>query len=430
VWLIGTTGRSNPHGLTPNESIHSVYRERDLRRTNAYSDSIPIAKTFRRHINLNQATHDGPAILTVNTGSSSVRLATYRRNPTSFSRIASLHSNDIASPASMLTEILRRGKSPAPHAIAHRVVHGGDRFVEACVIDNSVEAEITRLAPLAPLHNPVALRWIQACRDAFGRDVLQVAVFDTAFFSDLPRFARTYPLPKALNDTHRLRRYGFHGLAHQSMWQRWCALRPDLDQGGRIITLQLGSGCSMTAIDRGKPQDTSMGFSPLEGLMMATRSGDLDPGLITYLQQREQLSTGAIETILNRQSGLLGVSGEADMQRLLLRDDEDARLALAMYCHRVRKYLGAYLAVLGGADAVLLGGGVAENTPVVRESILANMEWTGLALDAQSNRAAIAIEACITHSDSRMQAWVVPVDEGALLAAAADSLMRQQGDLR
>jgi len=371
---------------------------------------------------------DAAMILTVNAGSSSVRLAAYRHTAKSLSRFASLHSHG-TNPATLLKEFVHREKLLTPGVVAHRVVHGGERLVEACVIDSSVEAEIARLVPRAPLHNPVALRWIQACRDAFGRDVPQVAAFDTAFFADLPHAARTYPLPKALNEKHRLRRYGFHGLAHQSMWQRWCVLRPNLDQGGRIITVQLGSGCSMTAIDRGKPVDTSMGFSPLEGLMMATRSGDIDAGLIAYLQQREQLSAAAIEAILNRESGLLGVSGEPDMQRLLLREDGDARLALNMYVHRVRKYLGAYLAVLGGADAVLLGGGVAENAPAVRESILTNMEWAGLTIDTQANRSAVGVEARISQSASRMQAWVVPVDEAALLAAAADSILRKHGHL-
>jgi len=375
-------------------------------------------------------TMDASVVLTVNAGSSSVRLATYRRTATSLSRFAFNHSNDVANPVTLLADFVGREKPPSLGVIAHRVVHGGERLVEPCLIDSRIEAEISRLIPLAPLHNPVALRWIQACREVFGRDVPQVAVFDTAFYAELPRAARTYPLPKSLSDRHRLRRYGFHGLAHQSMWQRWCALRPDLDQGGRVITVQLGSGCSMTAIDRGKPQDTSMGFSPLEGLMMATRSGDLDPGLITYLQQREQLSAAAIEAMLNRESGLLGVSGESDMQKLLLREDDDARLALNMYVHRIRKYLGAYLAVLGGADAVLLGGGVAENASAVRESILANMEWAGVALDVHANLAAVGVEACITRADSRVQAWVTPVDESALLAAAADSLIRQQGGLR
>jgi acetate kinase len=373
---------------------------------------------------------DAPLILTVNAGSSSVRLAAYRHTGTSPAHLASLHSQDNASPTEMLTNFLDHERLHAPGVIVHRVVHGGERLVEPCIIDADAEAEIAQLIPLAPLHNPVALHWIQACREILGPDVRQVAVFDTAFFAELPSAARLYPLPRVLSNKHHLRRYGFHGLAHQSMWQRWCALRPDLDRGGRIVTVQLGSGCSMAAIDRGKPQDTSMGFSPLEGLMMATRSGDVDPGLIAYLQQCEQLSASATEALLNRESGLFGVSSEADMQKLLLRDDDDARLALDMYHHRARKYLGAYLAVLGGADGVLLGGGVAENAPSVREAILTKMQWAGLSLDTQANSAAVGVEARISRSDSRVQVWVMPVDEAALLAAVGNSFIGKRESLR
>jgi acetate kinase len=175
----------------------------------------------------------------------------------------------------------------------------------------------------------------------------------------------------------------------------------------------------MTAIRAGRPLDTSMGFSPTEGLMMATRSGDVDPGLITYLQQHEGLTSAATEKLLNRESGLLGVAGEADMRALLAREDADAKLALEMYCRRARKYLGAYLALLGGADAILFGGGVGENAPAIRERILAGMEWAGIALDAERNAAAAGTEARITGPNSHTQAWVILVDEAAILAQAA-----------
>lgn len=187
----------------------------------------------------------------------------------------------------------------------------------------------------------------------------------------------------------------------------------------RLISLQLGAGCSMTATHAGRPLDTSMGFSPTEGLMMATRSGDVDPGLITYLQQHEGLAPAATEALLNRESGLRGVAGEADMRMLLTRDDAAAKLALEMYCRRARKYLGAYLALLGGADAILFGGGVGENAPAIRGRILAGMEWAGIALDVERNAAATGTEACITGPNSHTQAWVIPVDEAAMLAQAA-----------
>jgi acetate kinase len=180
----------------------------------------------------------------------------------------------------------------------------------------------------------------------------------------------------------------------------------------------------MTAIERAAPRDTSMGFSPLEGLMMATRGGDMDPGAITYLQRREGFSPEVTERLLYYNCGLQGVAGESDMRRLLAREDAEARLAVEMYCHRARKYLGAYLAVLGGADAILFGGGVGENAPFVRGKILANMEWAGIALDAQANSAAVATEARISRPQSRTEIWVIPVDEAAILAQEAVAVVR------
>ncbi|MBT9613627.1 MAG: acetate/propionate family kinase, partial [Burkholderiales bacterium] len=211
-----------------------------------------------------------------------------------------------------------------------------------------------------------------------------------------------------------------HGLAHQAMCRRWQALRPDIAGGGRVISFQLGAGCSITASERGIACDTSMGFSPLEGLVMATRSGDVDPGLVTYLQQAEGLSAEQVAQLLNHQSGLLGVSGlSGDMRKLLATDDPHARLAVALYCYRARKYLGAYLAVLGGADAILFGGGVGENAAAVRAAILDGFEWAGMRIDAAANLAATGREGCISAADSRVQAWVVPVDEAQILAQEA-----------
>ena len=182
----------------------------------------------------------------------------------------------------------------------------GEMLNTSRLLDRKVEAEIDRLTQLAPLHNPVSLQWIRATREVFGGDILQVAVFDTAFFADLPQAAKIYPIPYALSQKYRVRRYGFHGLAHQAMWQKWQSLRPEIAGGGRIVSMQLGSGCSIAAIDNGLPRDTSMGFSPLEGLMMATRSGDVDPGLITFLQRQEDLTAAQLDPMLNEQSGLFG----------------------------------------------------------------------------------------------------------------------------
>jgi acetate kinase len=294
-------------------------------------------------------------ILTLNTGSSSVRMVAFGPGAGgTLTRQASGHYVlDRDRPDAMLRRFLDEHALGGMDVAAHRVVHGGARLQGPCVIDAAVEAEIERLIPLAPLHNPPALAWIRAARAVLGAGVPQVAVFDTAFYAALPEAARAYAIPRALAAKHGLRRYGFHGLAHEAMWRRWRELRPEVPDGGRVISLQLGAGCSMTTIRDGRPLDTSMGFSPTEGLMMATRSGDVDPGLITYLQQHEGLTSAATEALLNRESGLLGVAGEADMRALLAREDADAKLALEMYCRRARKYLGAYLALLGGADAIL-----------------------------------------------------------------------------
>ncbi|MFZ5590005.1 MAG: acetate/propionate family kinase [Pseudomonadota bacterium] len=361
-------------------------------------------------------------VLTVNTGSSSVRLALFKDGAPPQRQTVALNGNGTA--AARLRAFLHQQNAGPVAVVAHRVVHGGNSLVAPCTIDARVETEIERLAPLAPLHNPVALAWIRAAREVLGPGVTQVAVFDTAFYADLPEAARTYAIPLDLAHKHGLYRYGFHGIAHQAMWRRWRELRPDVPEGGRVITAQLGAGCSMAAVERGVPRDTSMGFSPLEGLMMATRGGDLDPGIVTWLQRREGFSPEVTERLLYYNCGLQGVAGESDMRRLLARADSEARLAVEMYCHRARKYLGAYLAVLGGAEAILFGGGVGENAPFVREKILTNMEWADIALDAQANRVAVATEARISQPQSRTEVWVIPVDEAAILAQEAVAVTR------
>ena len=363
----------------------------------------------------------GMSVLTVNAGSSSVRLAAFAPEEAEL-RVRGVERHDLGagSPGELLAAFVNRHLPARPRLVAHRVVHGGARLTSTRRIDAGVEAEIERIAPLAPLHNPVALAWIRAAREVLGADVPQVAVFDTAFYAQLPAVAATYALPRELSTRHGLRRYGFHGLAHQALWSRWRELRPDVPDGGRVISFQLGAGCSVTAIDRGRPLDTSMGFSPLEGLVMATRSGDVDPGLVTFLQRVEGLSAADMGRLLNESSGLLGVSGlSGDLRLLLAADDPRARLAVQLYCYRARKYLGAYLAVLGGADAILFGGGVGENAAVVRAGILDGLDWAGIRLDAAANTAAVGREGRISAADSGIEAWVIAVDEAHILAQEA-----------
>jgi acetate kinase len=364
-------------------------------------------------------------VLTVNAGSSSVRIAAFAPEGESLSRRAGEHfSGDRNDPAEILRAFLKDHGIEEVAVVAHRIVHGGAHLTAPCRIDAAVEAKIERLAPLAPLHNPRALEWIRACRALFGVETAQVAVFDTAFYATLPKVAATYALPRALAAKHGIKRYGFHGIAHQAMWRRWVELRPRARQGGCAISLQLGAGCSITAIRDGRAADTSMGFSPLEGLVMATRPGDVDPGALTFLARAEGLSLDRLERLLNEEAGLLGMSGTSgDMRTLLEADDEDARLAVDVYCYRARKYIGAYLAALGGAEAILFGGGVGEHAPLVRAKILAGLGWLGIVLDPDANRAAVGTEMCISHRSSKVELWVIPVDEAAILAQAALTVM-------
>jgi acetate kinase len=252
-----------------------------------------------------------------------------------------------------------------------------------------------------------------------GPSVPMVAVFDTAFHATLPQHEFTYALPHDLAVRHRVRRYGFHGIAHQYMLERYCQITGTRVGQATIITLQLGNGCSAAAIREGRSVDTSMGFTPLEGLVMGTRSGDIDPGIIGYLAEKEGLDATAVERLLNRESGLLGISGlSSDMRDLLAAEewDEGTRLAVQVFCYRVRKYIGAYLTVLGGAQAVVFGEGIGENAPAVRARICEGMEWCGLRVDPERNATHVGTEGRISPDGAAIAAFVVAVDEAALIA--------------
>ena len=353
--------------------------------------------------------------IVVNTGSSSVRLSSWKVDDgaKTLLRQLRLERGDIVA-----ADAFRRLGAESPTLVAHRVVHGGDRLVGPVTIDGAVEAEIERLTPLAPLHNPAAMRGIKASREYYGNDVTQVAVFDTAFFARLPQIARTYALPMELCERFGLRRYGFHGLAHQAMARAFCAARPDLPSGGRLITLQLGGGCSAAAIQNGVPLDTSMGFSPLEGLVMATRSGDVDPGLLLYLQNASGMRPTDLEYVLSRRSGLAGMAGHGGDLRAIMGDgSEAAQLGVGVFCHRARKYVGAFLAVLGGADGIIFGGGVGEHQPEIRARILAGMQWAGIDIDDAANQAVKGWSGRISRG--AVDVRVVVVDEGAVILEEA-----------
>jgi acetate kinase len=365
-------------------------------------------------------------VLTVNTGSTSVKLAGFELQSSAVEagppprRLAAQHlTGHPADPAAALRGFL--GQLPdSPAAVVHRVVHGGTRFTAPTLIDDAAREAIAALSELAPLHNPVALHWIDAARETCGAGVKHVAAFDTAFFSTLPRVAAEYALPADLGLELGVRRYGFHGLAHQAMCERWKELEPRLPGGGRLITFQLGGGCSIAALDQGRPRDTSMGFSPLEGLVMETRSGDIDAAVVPYLERRLGVSGERVVEMLNERSGLAGVAGSPDdPQALLDAGTAQAKLALELYCYRARKYLGAYLAVLGGCDGIAFGGGVGEHVPEVRARILTGLEWAGIELDQAANQAARGSESRINGNQSRVSLWVVPVDEELLMVRAA-----------
>lgn len=326
--------------------------------------------------------------------------------------------------------LLKKGE---PQAIGHRIIHGGDKFSEPTLIDDEVIAAIDALSELAPLHNQPSLDAIRAAREVLGPTVPQVATFDTTFHSTLPPWVSRYAIPPELAEKHCIRRYGFHGLAHRYMMERYATITGMPLEQVKLITLQLGNGCSATAIDRGRSVDTSMGFTPLEGLMMGTRSGDVDPTLAGFLARREKVDIEITENWLNTRSGLLGVSGRSrDMRELLDAEregDKLATLAIEMFCYRVKKYLGSYLTVLGGANAIIFGGGIGENAVAVRARILAGMEWCGLKLDNNRNLAAIERESRISADDAKLHAYVIPVNEALIIARDTAHYLRhrQQG---
>ena len=316
-----------------------------------------------------------------------------------------------------LAALRERGVLGGLTAAGHRVVHGGPRHSLPSVIDEETLASIREATDVAPLHNRPALEAIEAAREMLP-GVPMVATFDTAFFRDLPEVARTYALPAKLAAKLGIRRYGFHGLAHEFMARRYAAMTGDA--GARIVTLQLGSGASAAAIRAGKPVDTSMGFTPLEGLVMRTRSGDLDPSLPAFIATKTGMKPVDVEAVLNEESGLAGLSGGSGDTRDLLEaeagGDERAALALGVFCYRVRKYIGAYAAALGGVDGVVFGGGIGEKSPEIRRRIADGFGWLGLELDASRNPDPQRSGGLISADGSRVRCYVVEVDEARVIA--------------
>jgi acetate kinase len=322
--------------------------------------------------------------------------------------------------------------SPDQAAIGHRVVHGGMFFTEPTLIDEAVITEIERLVPVAPLHNPANLTGIRTAM-ALRPDLPQVAVFDTAFHTTMPESAARYALDVRIADRYRVRRYGFHGTSHAYVSRATAQLLGKKPEDVNVIVLHLGNGASASAVRGGRCVDTSMGLTPLEGLVMGTRSGDLDPAVIFHLQRVGQMPMDEIDTLLNKRSGLFGLCGDNDMREIRRRideGDEEAQLAFDIYIHRLRKYIGAYYAVLGRVDAIAFTAGVGENAAPVREAAVAGLQELGLAVDGDLNAVRSDEPRLISPVSARVAVAVVPTDEELEIATETYALVEKGSNAR
>ncbi len=379
-------------------------------------------------------------LLVVNSGSSSLKVSLFNLEQR---RILDAHLKDIGSKKAALTITSSKGtKESTPEkadlrfvldtispesgeivAIGHRFVHGGDRFQSTTKITPKVIAELKKLVDLAPLHNEACLNGIEECREYFGNKVEQFAVFDTAFFSDIPAYASQYAIPQEITAKYHIKRYGFHGISHAYLWHTYQEHVLDVTESSRVVTLHLGNGCSMAAIRGGKALDTSMGFTPAEGLVMATRAGDIDSAILEYLCIHDDKSPSEVLHTLNFKSGLLGVSNESSSMETLLKqyDKKPAcRLAVDMFVYRAVKYLGGYIAVLGGVDALLFSGGIGENAAIIRQRIVDGVQWLGIKIDVQMNTQVKGLTPGtiqrIHVPNSKAGVFVVATDENMFIA--------------
>ncbi len=303
-------------------------------------------------------------------------------------------------------------------AVGHRVVHGGEKFSASVLIDDAVMQELRSLIELAPLHNPHNIRGINACQKTLD-NVPMVAVFDTAFHHQMPPHAYIYGIPYVLYRRYGIRRYGFHGTSHHYVAERAVEMLGKPLEELKLITAHLGNGASIAAIDHGKSVDTSMGFTPLEGLLMGTRSGDLDPAIILHVMAREELSLHEANTLMNKHSGLSGISGvSSDMQEIVkeAETNPNAKLALDIYCYRLKKYIASYIGAMNGADALIFTAGIGENSDTVRRLACENLDFLGIKLDEDKNRRALAVEADISAADTRIKTLVIPTNEELVIA--------------
>ncbi len=312
-------------------------------------------------------------------------------------------------------------------AVGHRVVHGGEKFACSVKIDDAVMAALEECTPFAPLHNPANITGINACTAVMGKDVPQVAVFDTAFHQTMPAKAYMYALPYEYYENDKVRRYGFHGTSHKYVSQRAAAMLGKKPEELKLISCHLGNGSSVTAVDGGKSVDTSMGFTPLAGLPMGTRAGDLDAGILQYLMNKYDMNIDTMLDILNKKSGVQGVSGVSsdfrDLDAAAEKGNEAAQLALDKFAYEVRKYIGAYAAALGGVDCIVFTAGVGENSGSMRASICDGLEYLGVKLDPEKNKLR-GEEVVISTSDSKVTVWVIPTNEELMIAQDTAALTR------
>lgn len=350
------------------------------------------------------------AILVVNCGSSTVKLSVFENSKRIFYQQFQNSDNK-----DYLTTV-----PPNITAIGHRFVHGGNKYTSSTMVTPQVISELEKLIPLAPLHNGYCLDGVKACIKYFGMVIPQLLVFDTAFHSTMPEVASLYALPRKLSNKYTIKRYGFHGISHAFLWK--CYSQFVKNSSAKVITLHLGNGCSMTAIKDGLSMDTSMGFSPLEGLVMATRTGDIDASLVDFLCRNENMTPDQVVNLFNFESGLLGLSEISwSMEKLvpLYATEKAARLAIDVFCYRIVKYIGAYIAVLGGVDALIFSGGIGENAPFIRGKIIQKMAWYNIAIDNRLNETAFGLSAGTIQTistEGSLPVFVIATDENLAIA--------------
>lgn len=313
-------------------------------------------------------------------------------------------------------------------AVGHRVVHGGETFSKSVVIDAEVKKAVEACVPLAPLHNPANLIGIAACEAAMP-GVPQVAVFDTAFHQTMAKEAYMYAVPYELYEKHKIRRYGFHGTSHKYVAKEAAKMLGKKPEELKMITCHMGNGSSITAVDGGKSVDTSMGFTPLAGVVMGTRSGDIDPAIVKFIAEAENMSIDEVDTLLNKKSGVQGISGVSsdfrDLEAAQAEGNDRANLALDMFVESVRKFIGSYMVKMGGVDAIIFTAGIGENTPVMREAITKNLEAFGIKIDPAKNEKAIrGVQMEISAADSKVKILVVPTNEELMIAKETLELVK------